>query len=423
MLLKLCNVINVFCQSFLFVWACDNIASKDNKLSKFKFGILASIISAENIIFIYSKIDIHFSNFIMLSISLLLIILFYRKSIKAALIGYGSMLFIFSVSAFFLTILNQNINSMLSIRISPDLQKLLFIYIPMWAIYFLLYMQRKHLFNIAIYIKNLGRSFTFYIIADFVLIFIDTLYVEYKTETMNTILRFLFCIIILILFILTQIYFAKINDNSREVKMLNDTLNEKITELRKIKHDYGSEISSLYGLYRLGKIDRLGNLLKGIVERYQSLSTSVSVNIQATPMIASMLNSVISEGINVIVFDSGDYDNLCVTDDELLKLLSNIIKNSVDALKDVKSPIIKFKSYNSYNGIIFIISNNGPQIPQKIKDKIFDAGFSTKNNKNGDRGYGLSIVKDIILKCNGKISIESDNECTQFQIEIPHKAQ
>ncbi|MNF06388.1 sensory histidine kinase DcuS [compost metagenome] len=52
---------------------------------------------------------------------------------------------------------------------------------------------------------------------------------------------------------------------------------------------------------------------------------------------------------------------------------------------------------------------------------MFSSGFTTKDNQNGDRGYGLSIVKDIINSCNGEISIESDKEWTTFRFMIPNK--
>ena len=223
-----------------------------------------------------------------------------------------------------------------------------------------------------------------------------------------------------IAFVMAVVYFAKINDKSKEVEMLNAALNEKIVELKKVKHDYGSEISGLYGLYQLGKMDRIGEMLKAIVQRNQALNTAVSVNIEGNPIVASVLHSATSIGIDVIVFDNGSYEDLAITDNELLKLISNIVKNSIDVLSNVKNPIIKYKSYNSYNGIIITITNNGPEIPEDIKNKIFESGFSTKKNESSDRGYGLSIVNDIIRKCNGEISVESDKEWTQFKLEIPY---
>lgn len=93
----------------------------------------------------------------------------------------------------------------------------------------------------------------------------------------------------------------------------------------------------------------------------------------------------------------------------------------MDILKDIDNPIIKLKSYNGHNGVSIAISNNGPKIPDDIKEKMFNSGFTTKDNQNGDRGYGLSIVKDIINSCNGEIAIESDKEWTTFRFLIPNK--
>jgi sensor histidine kinase regulating citrate/malate metabolism len=277
------------------------------------------------------------------------------------------------------------------------------------------------MFDTCLAVKNLKRSLVLILLIDYALIFLDTLHMEWATESMGVIFKFTLNLTAFTVFVFAAIYFAKINDKSKEVEMLNIALNEKVTELKKIKHDYGSEISSLYGLYQLGKIDRIGSLLKGIVERYQGMNPTINISVQATPLVASVLNYAFSAGVNVIVFDGGNYESLAVTDNDLLKLLSNIVRNSVDALERTQNPTIKFKSYNSYKGIVISVINNGPQISEDSKGKIFRAGFSTKENKSSDRGYGLSIVMDIIKGCNGEISVESSKEWTQFKIEIPYQ--
>lgn len=297
---------------------------------------------------------------------------------------------------------------------------LLSIYIPVWISYYLVYKYRKSIFNLARYLKNLKHNLFFVLIIVYALIFLDTLHMEWTTHDMGIVFKSILYSIAFVTFVVAIIYFAKINDKSKEVEMLNVALNEKITELRKIKHDYGSEISGLYGLYQLGKMDRLGEMLKSIVQRNQALNTAVSVSICENPIVSSVLHSATSKGINVIVDDNGNYDELSITDNELLKLISNIIKNSIDVLSEVKNPVIKYKSYNSYNGITITIMNNGPEIPKDIRNKIFDSGFTTKKNDSSDRGFGLSIVKDIITKCNGTISVESDREWTNFKLEVPY---
>ncbi|KOA19264.1 sensor histidine kinase DpiB [Clostridium homopropionicum DSM 5847] len=423
MLLKFCDIFNTLCQSILFVWSCNNVANKDDKLSKTKTLILITFIFTGIVILTYSDIyisDIPFGNFLIFLLILLSSLFLYRRSILDALIGIGLGYSLVAFLAYFLVTFHQNVLIYLKLNVSTEVQMFLFIYIPIWISYYFVYKSRKYIFDVARYLKNLKHNLFFVLILDYALIFLDTLRMEWTTHDMGLVFKSVLYFIAFITFVMAVIYFAKINDKSKEVEMLNAALNEKITELRKIKHDYGSEISGLYGLYQLGKMDRVGEMLKSIVQRNQALNTAVSVSICENPIVASVLHSATSKGVNVIVDDNGNYDELSITDNELLKLISNIIKNSIDVLSEVKNPIIKYKSYNSYNGITITIMNNGPEIPKDIRNKIFDSGFTTKKNDNSDRGYGLSIVKDIIAKCNGEISVESDDNWTQFKLEIPY---
>ena len=63
--------------------------------------------------------------------------------------------------------------------------------------------------------------------------------------------------------VLLTLYFANIEKKSIEISRLNKELEKKITELKKIKHDYGSQISYLYGAYLMENYEKLGDLLKG----------------------------------------------------------------------------------------------------------------------------------------------------------------
>jgi signal transduction histidine kinase len=403
------------------VWVCNSIANKENKLGVNKFYSLMALLFIETVFFTYSNMNIPLANFIIVVMILLLCLLFYRKSILDAFIGVGFTYSIIVIQGYFLVTFYRNIVINFNLKISQDIQMLIFIYIPVWVSYYFIYKFRKYIFNVAIFLKGLKQSLIFVLILDYALIFVDTLRMEWTTHDMGLIFKSILYMLALAVFVFSVVYFAKINDNSKEVEMLNTALNEKITELKKVKHDYGSEISGLYGLYQLGRMDRIGEPLKNIVERNQSLSTAVNVNIQATPIVYSALQLAASKGIDVIVFDSGNYDDLNIDVNDLLKLLSNIIKNSIDVLEYEENPIIKFKSYNSYTGITITIENNGPEIPKEIRNKIFQSGFSTKEDSNGDHGFGLSIVKDIINKCNGEIKVESNKKWTQFTVEIPYK--
>ena len=80
------------------------------------------------------------------------------------------------------------------------------------------------------------------------------------------------------------------------------------------------------------------------------------------------------------------------------------------------------KIYYNYNNDAHEItfSNNGPQIPNEVIPKIFDAFYSTKKRGEGT-GLGLNIAKKIIEKHDGQIICTSNMYETKFIITIPTK--
>ncbi|WP_347711162.1 ATP-binding protein [Clostridium perfringens] len=80
---------------------------------------------------------------------------------------------------------------------------------------------------------------------------------------------------------------------------------------------------------------------------------------------------------------------------------------------------MKINTYYSFNYFVLKIQNNGPEIPDKILNKIFDSGFTTKENKESNNGFGLAIVKELVESYNGKIQVSSTDEFTEFTIYLP----
>ncbi|HKL32210.1 MAG TPA: HAMP domain-containing sensor histidine kinase, partial [Tangfeifania sp.] len=65
------------------------------------------------------------------------------------------------------------------------------------------------------------------------------------------------------------------------------------------------------------------------------------------------------------------------------------------------------------------VNDNGPGIPENIKDKIFQPFFTTKSTGEGT-GLGLSLSYDIVKAHGGTISADSkENVGTEFIITLP----
>ncbi|MDD4205405.1 MAG: ATP-binding protein [Candidatus Delongbacteria bacterium] len=110
---------------------------------------------------------------------------------------------------------------------------------------------------------------------------------------------------------------------------------------------------------------------------------------------------------------------------ELNQVFMNLIVNAAHATKDavdqkfIEKGIITIKTSHNEGKILISISDNGTGIPDKIKDKIYDPFFTTKEVGKGT-GQGLAIAhKAVVDRHGGKIWFETEqNKGTTFYIEV-----
>ena len=73
---------------------------------------------------------------------------------------------------------------------------------------------------------------------------------------------------------------------------------------------------------------------------------------------------------------------------------------------------------NTNSRVLIAIKDNGPGIPDAIKDKIFQPFFTTKDTGKGT-GLGLSLAYDIVKAHGGEILLKSNKgEGTEFIISL-----
>lgn len=92
-------------------------------------------------------------------------------------------------------------------------------------------------------------------------------------------------------------------------------------------------------------------------------------------------------------------------DENMLKqVVINLVRNSMDALKQRNEGTIRMIGREEGKHILLIIEDNGPGIPDEFINEVFTPFFSTREDGSG---IGLSFSKHIVRLHGAKISIQS----------------
>jgi two-component system, NtrC family, sensor kinase len=114
------------------------------------------------------------------------------------------------------------------------------------------------------------------------------------------------------------------------------------------------------------------------------------------------------------------------------RVILNLITNAFYAVDEKKKlqaegyePTVSVSTSRSLSSgegrgeVLVSVKDNGPGIPQKVLDKIFQPFFTTKPTGQGT-GLGLSLAYDIVKAHGGELKVETkEGEGTEFSIQLP----
>ncbi|MBC7420084.1 MAG: hypothetical protein H7328_05095 [Bdellovibrio sp.] len=101
------------------------------------------------------------------------------------------------------------------------------------------------------------------------------------------------------------------------------------------------------------------------------------------------------------------------------QIFMNLVSNAIDVLPEVGGKISICAKFIENDEIELRVSDNGSGMPPEVKNRIFDAFYTTKGVGKGT-GLGLHIVQKEVERHAGKIYVESEvNKGTTFIIRIP----
>lgn len=229
--------------------------------------------------------------------------------------------------------------------------------------------------------------------------------------------------IIIMTVVLTIVYFLyleakksqKISDNYNILLSYLDKYEQELVEKRKIIHDYKNQIIIINGYINEKK--KLKEYLNEIIkEQKEYVDNNLLKSIDKLPKgLKGIIYYKLSTVINSIKIDIKTTGNLKIYDNlkpcnnkDTLKIIGILLDNAIEASSIEKDPYMYINIKIIQQNIKIEIAN---KCSSEVKiNKIRDNGYSTKGM---GRGYGLSLIEEIIIK-NPKIKMTYGYENKMF---------
>lgn len=185
-----------------------------------------------------------------------------------------------------------------------------------------------------------------------------------------------------------------------------------VDSMRANNHDFTNKLHVILGLIQIGQYDKAVSYIQNI-SIIQRETISKVMNSIENPSFAALIVGKIarSSECNVkFILNEGSRlknEDISIPSEALVTITGNLIDNALDSMNKDTSKNEKELSLGIYTRpgeLLIIVKDTGTGIPEEIKEKIFENGFSTKGP---GRGIGLYHTKQLVSSLGGTITVES----------------
>ncbi len=199
-----------------------------------------------------------------------------------------------------------------------------------------------------------------------------------------------------------------------------------VEALRARNHEFLNRLQAISGLIQLGEHDRAVAFISSVMESHQSLVSFIARHIK-NPAVGGILLGKSSRcrelGIRFEIDPDSTLESGTSPGDQILvTVIGNLLDNAVDAVaarSDGEVRKVEFSVFDESHTILISVRDSGEGMPDEIRDRIFEPGFSTKGE---ERGYGLFNLRNAVESIGGDISVACvPGEGCEFVVCLPYR--
>jgi PAS domain S-box-containing protein len=170
----------------------------------------------------------------------------------------------------------------------------------------------------------------------------------------------------------------------------------------------------------LSEIQRLAEMLRNMLsfsKPEEEKRRPVKINELVEGILLVMEKQMWESNIKVETYFDVTLPEVMASTNQMRQVMLNLLKNAKEAMP--KGGVLTVRTSREDGKVMVAIQDTGMGIPGEIKDKIFEAFFTTKQKVKGV-GLGLSVCYGIIKDHGGEIKVESEvDKGTTFTILLP----
>lgn len=139
------------------------------------------------------------------------------------------------------------------------------------------------------------------------------------------------------------------------------------------------------------------------------------------PLVVDQLDlTALSDGheVSIVIDVSCDLETYA-DPDQLARILLNLMRNSVEALGQAKTPDarIEVSAARRDRAVLIRVADNGPGIPERVRTRLFSAFQASE--RSGGTGLGLPVADELARLHGGSISLETSSHGASFLVVVP----
>lgn len=163
---------------------------------------------------------------------------------------------------------------------------------------------------------------------------------------------------------------------------------------------------------RLRKIEAQIRRGRGVTHRLLGFSRRLGPGVEPVD-VAEALNETVNflakeaEASKIRIVRDYDKDAPLIRSSvaQMQQVFLNLINNAIDAVG--REGEIRLTVRREGDGVEVGVADNGPGIPDALRDRVFDPFFSTKTGSTHNSGLGLAICRETMLALGGRIDIDT----------------